>query len=64
MNVWGIRWAIFVVTVRAESSGRFAEKFVVTAIAGRGVVNIATYTIVMGHVMRLTHNYYNNIYSN
>ena len=61
MNAQETRLTTFVVTVPAESSGGFVGNFVVTAIAGRGVVNIATYTIVMGHAMRLMHNYYNDI---
>ena len=53
MNALELRRTTFVVFVTAVSRGRTAGKFVVTAIAMR-VVNIATYTIVMGHVMHLT----------
>ena len=61
MNAQETLLTTFVVPVPAESGCGIVEIFAVTAIAGRGVVNIATYTIVMGHAMRLTHNYYNDI---
>ena len=68
MNAQETLLTTFVVPVPAESGcgiveGCGLDGFAVTAIAWRGVVNIAACTIVGGHVTRLMHNYYNDIVS-